>query len=103
MKLSRLILCAALLAASPALPHSWYSAYCCSGRDCAPIPASAVHATKDGWEIDLRAGQYPLMDAPFHAVIPYNSRTIQKSEDEDFHLCVVASRARCLYVPPLGQ
>lgn len=97
------VLAISVLFSLPAAAHSWYSTYCCSGQDCAPIPASAVHATSQGWEIDLKPGQYPILKGPFRAIIPYNSRALQKSEDEDFHLCVVANRARCLYVPPLGQ
>lgn len=75
--------------------HSWYSINCCSDNDCAPIKADDVTATARGWFV-RRTGE----------TLPYvGDERVKKSEDEDFHLCIVpweSHKVRCLYVPPMG-
>lgn len=67
----------------------WYSSYCCSGRDCRPLPDSAVIPGSGGWE--LSNGM----------VVQYGSSVERDSQDERFHACInaVTGNLRCLYVP----
>lgn len=47
--------------ATRAFGHGWYSQACCSGKDCAPIAASAVTWTPNGWRVALNPGQHPMV------------------------------------------
>ena len=48
MRLALLIL-AALVAAIPALAHSWYPLACCGSMDCFPIACDQLVETVSGW------------------------------------------------------
>ena len=83
--------------------HSWYSSYCCSGQDCAPIPKSSVKTGKYGYEIRLTPKDHPSLSTPFSYTVPYGKA--QLSEDEDYHACILRSDPdviRCLYTPNMG-
>ena len=88
----RPVLAAAMLAASPASAHDWYSAkrdpstgyLCCSGADCAPIDPRKVSCGPDGCTLTLepgdtatvvRAGRYWFQGQP------------QPSPDMGMHAC----------------
>lgn len=64
--------------------------HCCSsGKDCLPVPASEVSATRDGYM--LSTGE----------VVPY-SEALQ-SEDKDYWLCKTMTGARrCFFAPNMG-
>jgi hypothetical protein len=87
-----------------AFAHSFYSAACCSTYDCAPVPVHAVQITDEGYVVTLYPGEHPMVkDGVFISTVPYGSEL--RSEDQDFHACVVPSDAgviRCLYVPLMG-
>lgn len=83
--------------------HSWYSAYCCSGFDCSPIPNSAVKITKNGYELRLTPSDHPSLKTPYNYTMPYNKA--QTSEDSEYHACIIPSdpdTLRCLYTPNMG-
>ena len=92
-----------------AFGHSWYSQACCSGKDCAPIAASAVTWTPNGWRVALRPGQHPMVTlAPMVELVPFDQ--VLPSEDDHWHACVrtdnpspsavtPAERIICLYIP----
>jgi hypothetical protein len=48
MRLALLIV-AALVAAVPALAHSWYPLACCGNMDCFPIACDQLVETVSGW------------------------------------------------------
>jgi len=48
-------------------PSGWaYPTECCSGIDCAEIPASAVKETQRGYQVTLRAGQHQMVKDGVH-------------------------------------
>jgi hypothetical protein len=44
-----LLIVAALLAAIPALAHSWYPLFCCGDMDCFPVACDQLVETVSGW------------------------------------------------------
>ncbi len=78
-------------------PMGWqYGWECCSGMDCAMIDSKDVHETSAGYVIDGSADTAP---------IPYGSKQIKMSKDQDFHWCAHRSgpsvnKTICIYVPP---
>jgi hypothetical protein len=44
-----LLIVAALLAAIPALAHSWYPLACCGSMDCFPVACDQLVETGSGW------------------------------------------------------
>ena len=44
-----LLIVAALLAAIPALAHSWYPLVCCGNMDCFPVACEQLVETVSGW------------------------------------------------------
>jgi len=95
--------------AGKAFGHSWYADSCCSGRDCAPIAASAVTWTPNGWRVELRPGQHPMVTlSPMVELVPFDE--VLPSEDDQWHACVrtdnpspsavnPTERIICLYIP----
>jgi hypothetical protein len=87
-----------------------YEAACCRstadahGGDCAPIPEESVTAGPDGWVINLKPGDHPLVTRPHRFVIAYNSSKIRPATNGMFHICLWPTEDddRCLYVPPQG-
>lgn len=92
-------------AAAHTAPTGWeYSQICCSNRDCAPIPDSAVKETNDGYQITLMPGQHPMVkDKVFQATIPYNSGKLKDSPDGMYHACILSTgHVMCFYRGPRG-
>lgn len=101
--LARLLATAMFLAAPAAvatgLAHDWYPTECCyggkSGGDCAPIPTESMTPAPNGWTYK-----------PTGETIPFGDTRLRISEDGRFHRCVMyvptgmASKTRCLFVPP---
>ena len=94
--------CALLLLASPASAHKWYSGWCCSGQDCAPIPLRSVELRPDGYLVTLQRGDHPLAGAGIQTFLPLGDRGILPSQDLAFHACIVGGKVRCLYVAFTG-
>ncbi len=83
--------------------HSWYSTYCCTGKDCTKIPTTAVKAGKNGYEIHLTPADHPSLNTDFDYTVPYLKA--HKSEDSEFHACILPETPdvmRCLYAPNMG-
>lgn len=75
-----------------AMGHAFYPRECCSGIDCAPLDASRVKVTPDGYVIDGRE------------TVPYNK--VRWSPDEHYHGCFPASlmgRVGCFWAPQRGM
>jgi hypothetical protein len=47
--LAALLIVAALVAAIPALAHSWYPLVCCGNMDCFPVACDQLVETASGW------------------------------------------------------
>ena len=71
-------------------PLGWtYPWACCSGQDCAPVPAPSVQETPNGYRVTLRKGDHPFVaDKPLVYDIPYNDKRIKDSPDGSFHICL---------------
>ena len=97
---------AALAAALPSLaeahgaPAGWhYDPWCCSGRDCHPIPQDEVRVTPEGYLVTIPAASpAERIEKLFH----YDE--VRKSGDGRYHACILpgSGQFRCLYVPPMG-
>lgn len=98
---------ALVIVASPrAIAHSdggqEYSSFCCSGSDCAPIPATAVTAGPNGWRVTLGPGDHPLARNQVSHLVPYG--TERRAVDGRYHACLFPTEQtlRCFYAPPQG-
>ena len=106
-----LVLCILALMALPVFAHAWYSTACCSGKDCARVPALSVTAGPDGWHVRIRPGEHPMVTrGVLDAVVPYDEAL--PSQDDGFHACVrdqsspsavMTDPIICLYVPDMGS
>lgn len=103
--ISKVVLLSALLAAGSAYGHTApsgmeYSAYCCSGTDCAPIPTKAVKAVSGGYQVSVGPGDHPMLTRPHVFLVPYDK--VKESTDGGMHACFFPNEdtLRCLYVPP---
>ncbi|GGK35824.1 hypothetical protein [Salinarimonas ramus] len=76
------------LGAGAASAHSWYDAWCCDDRDCAPYPAALVSITDTGYRLDDGT------------VVPFDEA--RTSKDGAYHRCVLHGRQRCFYAPPMS-
>lgn len=95
----------------PARAHSWYSSYCCTGKDCVEANAGTVIPSKGGWRVIVKPGQHPMAPNGFEELVPYDDKRIQPSQDDNFHICILPKvdtaytklpvRLRCLYIGKL--
>ena len=78
--------------------HSWYDAFCCNDKDCAPVLVDSVKWTPDGWYIKQQGNMRN------DEVVPFNDPRIRESKDHNMHMCQLTweKQIRCLYVPPGG-
>ena len=93
-------------------PLGWaYPLNCCSGQDCAAIPASRVSTMPDGYHIEVGPGDHQFVTRPTLFIVAYNDRKVKPSPDGEFHLCisreyrgtsgdVTPSRLICFFAPP---
>ena len=78
-------------------PLGWsYGFECCSGIDCAQMPAGEIVPTPEGWRVNA-SGE----------TIPYADSRVKRSRDEFFHRCapkgdMTSKRSICIYVPDFG-
>lgn len=83
----------ALLLASPAWGHDWYTGLrsdyglglCCSGSDCVPLPAEQMSCDADGCDITVAPGQHPLYAAG--GVFRFDGIP-RSSPDGNAHVCI---------------
>ena len=76
--------------AGAAQSHDFYDAWCCSGKDCAPITVDATR-TQDGKQYyGHHLGSYPVEEG---------HTRIMPSPDHQTHACIFNGRLRCLYIP----
>jgi len=89
MRLALLIV-ATLLAAVPALAHSWYPLACCGNIDCFPVACDQLVETVSGW-------LYIPTDSLF------KREQVQPSQDRHCHVCLGHGgdhRSICAFIVP---
>jgi hypothetical protein len=74
MRLALLIV-ATLLAAAPALAHSWYPLACCGNIDCFPVACDQLVETVSGW-LYIPSGSL------------FKREQVQPSQDRHCHVCL---------------
>ena len=94
----------ALSALAHQAPSGWeYSTDCCSARDCAPVPDTAVREAPGGWSVLIMPGEHPMVPsdgAPVSAHIRHGDDRIRMSGDGEKHACVgFTRRVLCVYLP----
>jgi hypothetical protein len=76
---------------APIHDHSFYSALCCNGSDCEPIPDDAVTETESGFVIKYRSVNGDHVKGLI-------KRGLEKqSPDGRNHACKMPNGVRCLY------
>jgi hypothetical protein len=84
-----------------------YDPWCCNGNgetgDCAPIPASDVSITKNGYRIVLKPGDHPGVHVTHVFIRSFSSARM--STDGQYHACLFPTeyQLRCFYAPPQGS
>ena len=89
MRLALLIV-AALLAAIPALAHSWYPLACCGNIDCFPVVCDQLAQTGSGW-LYVPTGNL------------FQREQVQPSQDHHCHVCLGRTgdhRSICAFIVP---
>jgi hypothetical protein len=69
------VIAAAILAAIPALAHSWYPLACCGNMDCFPFACDQLVETVSGW-LYVPTGNL------------FTREQVQPSQDHHGHVCV---------------
>jgi len=90
--------------ASEADSHSWYSAKCCSGKDCAKIDVKHVKITPGQYTVTLMPGDHPMVDQPMQFTFSTSDQRVKPSEDWGYHICIsqYTKRLLCFYKPDAG-
>lgn len=91
---SKVVVASAFLAAAlhscAAESHEWYPSWCCSDRDCAPIPEQLVREVSGGFLVTIPPGAHPMWGRekpkPLSVQIPY--RGMKMSPDNQWHICI---------------
>jgi hypothetical protein len=81
---------AALVAAIPALAHSWYPLACCGNMDCFPVVCDQLVETVSGW-LYVPTGNL------------FKREQVQPSQDHDCHVCLGRGsdhRSICAFIIP---
>jgi hypothetical protein len=89
MRLAVLIV-AALVAAIPALAHSWYPPACCGNLDCFPVACDQLVETFSGW-LYVPTGNL------------FKREQVQQSRDHNCHVCLGRTgdhRSICAFIVP---
>jgi hypothetical protein len=71
-------------------PH-WYDPYCCTQKDCEPLPFSAVTIVDEGYRVRYRASLGLLVDL----IVPWDKA--KPSKDGQHHGCASPVRFFCFY------
>jgi hypothetical protein len=85
-----LFIVAALVAAIPALAHSWYPLACCGNMDCFPVACDQLVETVSGW-LYVPTGNL------------FRREQVQPSQDHRCHVCLGRGgdhRSICAFVVP---
>jgi hypothetical protein len=85
-----LLIVAALVAAIPALAHSWYPLACCGNMDCFPVACDQLVETVAGW-LYVPTGNL------------FKSEQVQPSQDHHCHVCLGRGgdhRSICAFIVP---
>lgn len=87
-----------------AASHSWYSAKCCSGKDCAKIDVKHVTISPGQYTVRLMPGDHPMVDQPMVFTFPTSDQRVKPSEDWGYHSCIsqYTKRMLCFYKPDAG-
>src|SRR5499427_1789761 len=88
--LAALLIVAALVAAIPALAHSWYPLACCGKIDCFPVACDQLVETSSGW-FYVPTGNL------------FKREQVQPSQDPDCHVCLGLGREHrsiCAFIVP---
>ena len=93
----------ALMFASPASSHDWYSGLvnsahqsCCGGYDCAPLPPERLAITRDG--------EFAVKYNGTWLYVPEPQIMRDQSPDGQVHACIAHGSqtwVRCLILPPM--
>lgn len=89
------------VAAVMAHAHGFYSTFCCSDRDCAPVAPDAITCTPEGCDVTVVPGEHPSVPVEVNGgkpVIFHGTRPPEISPDGQNHACIVGSTLRCVYV-----
>ena len=89
MRIAVLIV-AALVAAIPALAHSWYPLVCCGNMDCFPVACDQLVETVSGW-LYVPTGNL------------FRREQVQPSQDHHCHVCLGRGgdhRSICAFIVP---
>ena len=85
-----LFIVAALVAAIPALAHSWYPPACCGNLDCFPVACDQLVETVSGW-LYVPTGNL------------FKREQVQPSQDHHCHVCLGRGgdhRSICAFILP---
>jgi hypothetical protein len=85
-----LLIVATLVAAVPALAHSWYPLACCGEMDCFPIACDQLVETVSGW-----------LYVPTGNV--FKREQVQPGQDDNCHVCLGHGRDHrsiCAFIVP---
>jgi hypothetical protein len=85
-----LLIVAALVAAIPALAHSWYPLACCGNMDCFPVACDQLVETGSGW-FYVPTGNL------------FKREQVQPSQDHHCHVCLGRGREHrsiCAFIVP---
>ena len=88
--LAALLIVAALVAAIPALAHSWYPLACCGNMDCFPVACDQLVETGSGW-FYVPTGNL------------FKREQVQPSQDHHCHVCLGLGREHrsiCAFIVP---
>src|SRR5262245_9239353 len=88
--LGALLIIAALVAAIPALAHSWYPLACCGKMDCFPVACDQLVETGSGW-FYVPTGNL------------FKREQVQASQDTHCHVCLGRGREHrsiCAFIVP---
>jgi hypothetical protein len=88
--LAALLIVAALVAAIPALAHSWYPLACCGNMDCFPVACDQLVETGSGW-FYVPTGNL------------FEREQVQPSQDHHCHVCLGRGREHrsiCAFIVP---
>src|SRR6266567_1061413 len=88
--LAALLIVAALVAAIPALAHSWYPLACCGNMDCFPVACDQLVETGSDW-FYVPTGNL------------FKREQVQPSQDQHCHVCLGRGREHrsiCAFIVP---
>lgn len=79
-----------------------YPKDCCSndGKECAPVPDSAINEENGGYMVTLRKEDHPRLTGDAQRFFPYGNKGIKWSTDGKYHACGRYSVIFCVIVPP---